>query len=130
MCRFFAGILFLVLLTGCSAIPMLDFAGKGSQDRDLYYDVASNRIISKYKDPVDDISVWKYKGDSLVRMDRLVVDNSRELVIPQLKDSLAFYSFQVSVHLENDHWRMMRHLDISKELVLKKEKIYSRFTSH
>ena len=130
MYRLISGI-FLVFLSGCSALPMLDFAGKGSRDRNMYYEVNTNRIISKYKDPVDHIYIWKYRDDSLIRADRLFFDSStRQLQIPQLKDSIAFYSFQVSVHLENDHWRMMRHLDINKELVEKKEKIYSRFTSH
>ncbi len=118
-----------LLLTAC--IPMLDFAGKGSRDRNIYYDVKANEIINTYKTPINSIYIWKYQGDSsrgTVHIE--FVEPVSTLKLPLLQDSINFYDFEVSIHLKDDHWRMMHHIGITKKLVEKKQKIYSRFTSH
>jgi hypothetical protein len=120
-----------IILAGCGAIPMLDFAGKGSLDKKIYYDVNTSTIISTYKSPINSFYLWKSKNDSTYSTEKVILEEpATALTIPGLKDSLSFYDFQISLHLLDDHWRMMHHLDLTKELVEKKQKIYSRFTSH
>jgi hypothetical protein len=110
---------------------MFDFTGKGSLDTKIYFDVVKNEIVSNYRAPISSIYFWKYKNDSTYTMERVVFDTPAvSLTLPNLKDSLDFYDFQVSVHLQDDHWRMMHHITITKQLAEKKKRIYSRFTSH
>jgi hypothetical protein len=119
----------LLLFAGCGS--MFDITGRGSKDRKIYYDVKTNEIISTYKAPISSMYIWKRKKDNSYLADRLEFDQPlTEIKLPILKDSIAFYNFEISLHLQDDHWRMMYHIDITRELVEKKKKIYSRFTSH
>jgi len=119
----------LCLLTGCGSL--LDINGRGSPDRSIYYDVETNQIINTNKTSINSIYFSKLKNDSTYAMERIgFAEPTDTLLIPVIKDSLAFYSFFVSMHLSGDHWRMQRHLRITPGLVQKKRKIYSRFTSH
>ena len=119
----------MLLLEGCGS--MFDIAGKGSKDKKIFYDVATNRIISNYKSPISSFYTWKHKKDSTRWYERTAMDTATNIiVIPELKDSIAYYGYQISLHLQDDHWRMMYHIDITQALVQKKKKIYSRFTSH
>jgi len=119
----------ICLLTGCGT--MFDISGKGSLDKKIYYDVQTNQVINTYPTSINSIYFSRSKNDSTFKMDRIVLDEPTDtLLIPVLKDSIAFYDFHISVYLSGDHWRMQHHLDISEALVRKKRKIYSRFTSH
>lgn len=129
MLRSFYFLLLLLFCAGCGS--MFDFSGRGSKDKSIYYDVASNSIISKYKNPVTSIYTWKHKKDSTRSYERREFDEPlKVIIIPELKDSIAYYDYQISLHLQDEHWRMMFHIDITQQLVQKKKRIYSRFTSH
>jgi len=126
---FFSLLSLLILLTGCGT--MFDIYGRGSKDRKIYYDVQTNTIINTYKTPISSIYIWKRKKDNSYTADRIVFDQpTNNIQLRVLKDSLSFYNFELSLHLQDDHWRMMYHIDITRDLVEKKKKIYSRFTSH
>lgn len=119
----------LLLLCGC--IPMLDSKGTGSLDRSIYYNVKTNELINTYKTPINSIYFRKHKGDFTYAMEKIVFDEPTDtLILPILRDSVAFYDFRISVHLQDDHWRMQHHLDITQLPVQKKAKIFSRLTSH
>lgn len=130
MCKMICGFLLLLyLLAGCGS--MFDVTGRGSLDRSIYYDVATNQVINTNKTSINSIYFSKLKNDSVYTRERISLDEPTDtLLIPVIKDSIAFYSFSVSIHLSGDHWRMQQHLDITPELVQKKRRIYSRFTSH
>ena len=127
----------MMLFVSCG-IPMFDFAGRGSLNKNIYYDVASNQIVSKYKDTISSITLWKYTdqykwnsgSDSDYFAEEIPPPGTTSFTIPKLKDSIAYYDFEVAINFKNDHWRMMYHLNIDREKVKMKQKIYSRFTSH
>lgn len=119
----------MMLLTGCGS--MFDFTGRGTIDRKIYYDVKTNMIINTYSTPINSFYLRKYKNDSTYFTEVVELDKPLyKFSLPILRDSLAYYDFGLSIHMLHDHWRMMHHLDITKEGVVNKEKIFSRFTSH
>jgi len=119
----------MLLLTGCGS--MFDASGRGSRDRKIYYDVRTNEIINTYRAPINSMYIWKYIGDSSRGVQRIeFADPVSKLKMPMLQDSIGVYHFKISIHLKDDHWRMMHHIDVTKKLVEKKQKIYSRVTSH
>ena len=127
----FLFIFLAILIFPSCGIPLLDFAGRGSLYKKIYYDVTSNQIISNKEGTISSMMLWKFANDSTYTREELIpLPFKKSFTIPKLRDSIAFYDFEVSIHFENDHWRMMYHLNIDKELVKKKPKIYSRFTSH
>jgi len=124
--------LFYLLLLLCSCgLPMFDVAGKGTKDRTIYYNIATNEIISNYKNPMTSVYVWKNKNDSSRGSEKIVFDTpTYKIILPILKDSVALYDLSVYIQLKGDHWRETYHIDVTKKLVAKKGKIYSRYTSH
>ena len=131
---------FIMIFFVSCGLPMFDIPGKGSLNKHVYYDVASNQVISKYNDSISSIILWKYTdqykwnsgddNDSTFSAEEIPAPATNTFTIPKLKDSIAYYDFEVAINFKNDHWRMIYHLNIDREKVKKKQKIYSRFTSH
>jgi hypothetical protein len=119
----------LLLLTSCST--MFDVTGKGAKDKSIYYDVKANAVISTYKKPFSSVYIRQRKNDSTLTYVAIPVDTALNIIaIPLPKDSMALYNSYIWINLQGDHWRMIYHIDITKVLMEKKAKIYSRFTSH
>ncbi len=130
MYKLIIGCIAVCLCYGCGGL--LDIAGKGTVDKSVYYDVAKNEIVST-NDTVLIKSLWfdQVIADNSVFFTRIVLPNASQTVeVPLVKDSVAYCDFIISVNLTGSHWREQNHITITKQLVAKKKKIYSRYTSH
>ncbi|WP_460553218.1 hypothetical protein [Ferruginibacter profundus] len=120
---------FLVLLSSCGGI--FDATGRGAKDKRVYYDVKNNTITCTYKTPIGSVYIRQRKNDSTLTYAAVPIDSATHVVtLPLSKDSLALYNSYIWIHLQDAHWRSIFHIDITKELLQQKQKIFSRYTDH
>ncbi|MGG9962780.1 hypothetical protein [Ferruginibacter sp. SUN106] len=126
---FFLCLCFSLLLTSCGS--MFDVTGRGAKDKKVFYDVKSNAVTCTYKKPMSSVYIRQRKNDSTLTYVEIRLDTPVNFItLPLPKDSIALYNSYIWIHLQDDHWRSIFHIDITKELLQKKQKIWSRFTDH